>query len=98
MEGEHLYMVIYDIADPKRWRQVFRTMHGYGQWLQLSAFQCRLPRIRHAELIADLDRLINHTDDHVVIMDLGVADRVLPKVTSLGKRRFEPVSLEPVIV
>ena len=27
---ERLYFVVYDISDPKRWRSVFRTMHGYG--------------------------------------------------------------------
>jgi CRISPR-associated protein Cas2 len=31
-----LYVVAYDIRDPKRWRQVFKAMHGYGEWLQLS--------------------------------------------------------------
>jgi CRISPR-associated protein Cas2 len=40
--NERLYIVTYDIADPKRWRQVFRAMEGYGRWLQLSVFQCRL--------------------------------------------------------
>jgi CRISPR-associated protein Cas2 len=32
-----LYVVAYDIREPKRWRRVFKTMHGYGEWLQLSA-------------------------------------------------------------
>src|SRR5207245_5663551 len=40
--GENLYIVAYDISDPRRWRRVFRLMNGYGEWLQLSVFQCRL--------------------------------------------------------
>lgn len=94
---ERLYVVAYDISDPKRWRAIFKTMHGYGDWLQLSVFQCRLTRLRHAEMIADLDRLIHHGDDHVLIMDLGDADAVEPRVTSLG-RNFKPVSNDTVIV
>lgn len=39
---ERLYIVTYDIASQRRWRKVFRTMEGFGEWLQLSVFQCRL--------------------------------------------------------
>ena len=95
---ERLYFVVYDISDQRRWRSVFKTMHGYGEWVQLSVFQCRLTRVRHAELIADLDNTIHHDEDHVVIIDLGDADKVKPKVVSLGKRSFSPVAREPIIV
>jgi CRISPR-associated protein Cas2 len=30
--NERLYIVTYDIADPKRWRQVFRAMEGSGSF------------------------------------------------------------------
>lgn len=94
---EHLYVVAYDISDPKRWRRVFSLMHGYGQWVQLSVFQCRLTRRRHAELVATLDELINHRQDHVILVDLGPAENVHPRVVSLGKD-FAPIEREPVIV
>lgn len=95
---EHLYIVAYDISDPKRWRRVFKLMHGYGEWLQLSVFQCRLSRKRHAELVATMDEIIHHSEDHVVMLDLGLADKVKPRVVSLGKTDFEPVAREPTIV
>ncbi len=94
---EHLVIVTYDIANPKRWRAVFNLMNGYGDWLQLSVFQCRLTRRRHAELIATLDQIIHHHDDHILLLDLGPADSVEPRVTSLGKD-FTPVAREPIIV
>ena len=94
---ERLYIVSYDISDPKRWRKIFRLMHGYGDWLQLSVFQCRLTRRRHAELIAMLDEMIQHKEDHVVLLDLGLADEVNPHVVSLGKD-FQPIEREPVVV
>jgi len=96
-QDEHLFIVAYDIRDTKRWRRVFRLMHGYGEWLQLSVFQCRLTAQQHAELIALLDGIIHHDQDHVVLLDLGLAERVVPRVVSLGKT-FTPVSREPVIV
>lgn len=94
---EHLYIVTYDVSDPKRWRAVFKLMHGYGEWLQLSVFQCRLSRQRHAELLATLDEIIHHDNDHILMLDLGMADKVAPRVVSLGKD-FQPVTREPVIV
>ena len=97
MREEHLYLVAYDIADPKRWRRVFRLMEGFGEWLQLSVFQCRLTAQRHAELIALLDGIIHHSDDHVILMDVGLADQVDPRVVSLGKT-YSAVQREPVIV
>jgi CRISPR-associated protein Cas2 len=94
---EHLYIVTYDIADAKRWRAIFGLMNGYGEWLQLSVFQCRLSRRRHAELIATVDEIIHHADDHVLIIDIGPADAVEPRVTSLGKE-FTAIAREAVVV
>jgi len=97
MRDEHLYVVTYDISDQKRWRRVFNLMNGYGEWLQLSVFQCRMSRQRHAELISLLAGIINHDQDHVLFVDVGPADRVNPRVVSLGKN-FEAVTREPIIV
>ena len=94
---EHLYIVAYDIRDQKRWRRVFRLMKGHGEWLQLSVFQCRLSRRRHAELVALLDGVIHSAEDHIIFLDLGPAERVVPRVVSLGKD-FSPVEREPIIV
>ena len=82
---DHLYIVVYDISCPRRWRRVFRLMNGYGEWVQLSVFQCRLSSIQHAELIAVLDGIVHHAEDHVILIDIGVADGIRPSIVSLGK-------------
>jgi CRISPR-associated protein Cas2 len=94
---ENLYIVAYDIAAPRRWRRVFRIMEGYGEWVQLSVFQCRLSRMRRVELKLALEEVINYAEDHVVILDLGPAAALRPRVESLGKP-FEMVERGPVIV
>ncbi|MDF1527405.1 MAG: CRISPR-associated endonuclease Cas2 [bacterium] len=94
---ERLFIVAYDIQDPKRWRRVFKTMHGYGKWLQLSVFQCRLSRMRYLQMEALLGEFVNQKTDHVLILDMGPADSVKPRVQSIG-RPFEPVERIPVIV
>jgi CRISPR-associated protein Cas2 len=97
MIDERLYIVTYDIGDDKRWRKVFKLMHGYGHWLQLSVFQCRLTARRRAELARRLEELINNNADHVLILDLGPADKVDPHVESLGKV-FESVKRAAVVI
>ena len=97
MSTERLIIVAYDIRSPKRWRRIFKLMKGYGEWLQLSIFQCRLSPRRRAELQFALDNIINHKQDHVIMLDLGDADKVNPKVSSLGKE-FTPIAREAIIV
>lgn len=97
MVEERLYIVTYDIADDRRWRRVFKLMHGYGRWLQLSVFQCRLTARRRAELALRLEAAIHSRDDHVLILDLGPADHVDPRVESLG-RSFESAKRSAVVI
>jgi CRISPR-associated protein Cas2 len=96
-KAERLYIVTYDIADTKRWRRVFKAMQGYGTWLQLSVFQCRLTARRRAALAMRLDREIKPGEDHVLILDIGPADQVDLRVESLGKTYAAPVREVPVI-
>jgi CRISPR-associated protein Cas2 len=67
----HCYLVTYDISSPKRWRKVFQTLHGFGEHVQLSVFRCDLTDTRHVRLRNALDRLIHHSEDQVLIVDLG---------------------------
>lgn len=95
--AEHAYVVAYDIADPKRWRRVFKIMHGYGRWLQLSVFHCRLDGGRRIEMAAALETAIDRAADHIIILDLGPADDVELAVESLGKN-FTPIDRRAVVI
>jgi len=94
---DHLYIISYDVSDPKRWRRVYRTLKGYGVWVQLSIFQCRLSRKRAVLLESLLREIVNQHEDHVLLMDLGPAEGIKPKVTSIGPA-FVPIEIVPVIV
>ena len=95
--AEHAYVVAYDISDPKRWRRVFKLMKGYGRWLQLSVFHCRLDGGRRTEMALALERSIDASTDHVLILDLGPAEEVDLAVESLGKT-FEPIERRAVVI
>jgi CRISPR-associated protein Cas2 len=95
--AEHAYVVAYDISDPKRWRKIFKLMNGYGRWLQLSIFHCRLAGGRRAEMAMALEQLIDATRDHVIILDLGPAEDVELAVESIGKR-FERIERRAIVI
>ena len=85
MSDQRLFIVTYDIADQRRWRRVYKVMHGYGEWIQLSVFQCRLTRRRRAELETRLRELVKNGEDHVLLVDVGPADKIELAIESIGK-------------
>ena len=97
LSDERAYIVTYDIADVRRWRRVFKTMNGYGEWLQLSVFQCRLSRRRRAELETRLRELIKAGEDHVLLIDIGPAERANVVVESIGKT-YSAIERQAVVI
>jgi len=79
-----LYLVTYDVACPKRWRKVFRLLHGYGQWLQLSVFECELTRDRRGKLERALRHRLDLTADRVLIAEIGRAPVAREQLGFLG--------------
>lgn len=66
------YIVTYDISDPRRLRRVYRTMRGFGEHLQLSVFCCDLTAADRVRMIAALEGIVQHDEDQVVLVDLGL--------------------------
>ncbi|MCA9598199.1 MAG: CRISPR-associated endonuclease Cas2 [Myxococcales bacterium] len=85
------YIVSYDISNPKRLRNVFKLMRGYGDHLQLSVFQCELNRTELIELRARLGDIINFREDQVLFVDVGpVEGRGSTSIRSLGRPYMNP--------
>ena len=97
MADERTYIVTYDISDARRWRRVFKAMNGFGEWLQFSVFQCRLSRRRRAELETKLRELVKAGEDHVLVIDVGPADRTSLAVESIGKA-FVAVERRAIVI
>ena len=83
---DHLYIIAYDISDSKRWRKIFKILHGYGEWMQLSVFQCRLSKTKRAELESRLREVVKNGQDHLVIIDIGPAKNLRLRIESIGKK------------
>ena len=79
-------IVSYDICDPRRWRQVYRTMRGFGEHLQLSVFSCDLTPARRTEMIAALEEAIDRTEDQILVIDLGPSHlQPVHQIEALGR-------------
>jgi CRISPR-associated protein Cas2 len=82
----HVFIVTYDICDPKRLRLVYRFMRGWGDHLQLSVFRCELNPRELVELRAGAASLIKHDEDQVLFVDVGPVDgRGHGAIRAIGK-------------
>jgi CRISPR-associated protein Cas2 len=87
----HLYVVSYDVCDPKRLRGVFQTLRGYGDHLQLSVFRCELDDQELVELRSALRKIIHHGEDQVLFVHVGPVEGLASMaITSLGKAYTHP--------
>src|SRR6266498_477913 len=69
----NVHLISYDIADPKRWRKVYRMMCGHGEPLQYSVFRCDLSDLELQKLKMNMWPVLNLEEDRVMIVDLGPA-------------------------
>jgi len=80
------WLVCYDVSDPARLRKVYRTLRGWGEWVQLSIFRCELSEREKVRLRGELDEVIHHDEDQVLFVDLGPAEgRGASAIESLGR-------------
>lgn len=92
------YIVSYDIADPKRLRNVFKKMRAWGDHLQFSAFECQLRKVDLVRLRSELAEIIHHDEDQVLFVDLGPAEgRGYRVITALG-RPYVHIDAPPIVV
>ena len=64
------YLVTYDVSSPRRWRRVFRLLQGYGDWVQLSVFRCRLDAKRRRRMESELRAVLDEDEDRLLIARL----------------------------
>lgn len=86
-----VYIVCYDIADQRRLAKVYKAMRGFGEHMQLSVFRCDLSPRERIEMIAALTPLINHSEDQVLIVDVGPSEgRSTSAFQALGQAYCAP--------
>lgn len=59
------FVVSYDISDDKRRNKIHGILKSYGQWVQLSVFECDLTKTQYAKLRSRLSKLIKSDSDSI---------------------------------
>ncbi len=91
-------LVTYDIADDKRLKKVFKKMKSFGLHLQFSVFECDLSAREVAVMHAAIDCLLNHSEDQVLLVDLGPSEGRGGKCIRALGRPYSPIERKPVVV
>ena len=76
------YVICYDITEPKRWRKVYKRLHGYGRRLQYSIFRCRLTKLEMEKLRWELEKDLTAEDKLLI---LNVCDKCEQKTLLLNR-------------
>jgi CRISPR-associated protein Cas2 len=74
--GRRRYLITYDICDPKRLRQVHKTVKTYGWVMQYSVFIGDLDPIELFDLKRSLTQIIDHRQDSIAIIDVGLPNEL----------------------
>ena len=94
----HVYLVAYDVADDDRRADIADVCASFGRRIQYSVFECLLGETGFARLLVDLEPLVHHDADQVLVFDLGPLEgRGASAVRSLGKPYSAP-STKAIVV
>ena len=87
-----MYIVAYDITEPKRLKRIAKLLNRYGQRVQKSVYECDIDESRYYELRDKLKRLMQG-DDSVIAYRLRrfsaqpTADYLNPQTKSPSSAR-----------
>jgi CRISPR-associated protein Cas2 len=69
-------------------------MNNFGDHIQLSVFMCELNPRERIQLDAKLRKVVKHTEDQVLIINLGSVDKQIDSfVESVGRGFVQPVRI-----
>lgn len=81
-----MWIVAYDICDPRRLRRVASIMEGFGTRVQYSVFECHLTEADRVRLCALLRKVIDNEEDQVLFISLGPSESKAQRdIRTLGR-------------
>lgn len=57
------WVICYDIADDRNRQKVFKALHGYGDAIEESVFECELEDSDVSKLLEKLEQLMDPEED-----------------------------------
>ena len=94
----NVLLVSYDISDDKRRAKVCEALLGWGKRLQYSVYECVVSDRQLVGLMAELQDLIDHTEDQILLIVLGPLGGIgSAAIRSLGKPYAAPTNKSIVV-
>lgn len=84
------YLFSYDIADDGRRTRVFQMLRDHGNHAQYSVFFCELSTRELIDLRSNLDAELHHSEDQLLILDLGPESRALLETLQVLGKPYSP--------
>ena len=94
----NMFLVCYDICNDRRRSEVYTTMRGFGEHIQLSVFRCELSSREYAEMISELGPLIDHDVDQILVVDIGPIDGRGSQVFEALGRPYVPATRSAIVI
>lgn len=88
MSHRALYIAAYDVASPRRLRQMHRTVKKYATGGQKSVFECFLSPTERRALLARARTLVNEREDRFAL--LRVEERTKPVLMGIATEPADP--------
>jgi CRISPR-associated protein Cas2 len=79
-----IFVIAYDIKDPKRLRRIYKLMEGNGFHVQYSLYFCELNKGQLAKLKTKIKNIMA-TEDSILVMNLGDKDTFETRIETIGK-------------
>jgi len=85
-----LYLVAYDVCEPRRLRRVCRYLTGYKVGGQKSVFEVWATPAELRAIHLDLDRMMDAGEDrlHVLALDPRMKPRLFGRASTLARQHF----------
>lgn len=77
----YFVIVVYDVSDNKKRYRIHKTMEGFGEWVQRSAFECHLKDSQIEQMKDKLKKYIDPITDMLRIYKISTT----PKVWTYGR-------------
>ncbi len=81
------YLVMYDIRDDKRWREIYSTVRGWGDRLQYSVFRLSLSDRDREKLRWELSQILKEEDSLLMI---GLCDGCVERIRAMNPKSEWP--------
>jgi CRISPR-associated protein Cas2 len=94
-ETRRWYLLMYDIRDDRRWRDVYEIVRSWAQRLQYSVFRACLSDRDREQLRWELSRVLAPEDSFLVI---GICDSCVERVRAMNPKNEWPDPPSPLVV